>query len=52
MTVEKIRGSENPADMLTKEVTIEKLKLCKALVGLQGQKTSEMPFVSKREIVN
>ena len=32
--VEKIYGSKNPADMLTKGVTIEKLKLCAASVGL------------------
>ena len=32
--LEKICGSKNPADMLTKGVTIEKLKLCAALVGL------------------
>ena len=32
--LEKIYGSKNPADMLTKGVTIEKLKLCTALIGL------------------
>ena len=32
--LEKICGSKNPADMLTKGVTIEKLKLCAASVGL------------------
>ena len=32
--LEKIGGFKNPADMLTKGVTIEKLKLCAALVGL------------------
>ena len=32
--LEKICGSRNPADMLTKGVTIEKLKLCAASVGL------------------
>ena len=32
--LEKICGSKNPADMLTKGVTIEKLKLCVASVGL------------------
>ena len=32
--LEKICGSKNPADMLTKGVTIEKLKLCVVLVGL------------------
>ncbi|RVX07226.1 Retrovirus-related Pol polyprotein from transposon TNT 1-94 [Vitis vinifera] len=31
---EKICGSKNPADMLTKGVTIEKLKLCAASIGL------------------
>ena len=31
---EKIFGSKNPIDMLTKGVTIEKLKLCAASVGL------------------
>ena len=32
--LEKICGSNNPADMLTKGVTIEKLKLCAVSVGL------------------
>ena len=32
----KILGSENPADMLTKDVTTDKLRLCIASVGLQG----------------
>ena len=32
--LEKICGSKNPTDMLTKGVTIEKLKLCAASVGL------------------
>ena len=32
--LEKICGSKNPADMLTKGVTIEKLKLCTSSVGL------------------
>ena len=32
--LEKICGSKNPADMLTKGVPIEKLKLCAASVGL------------------
>ncbi|RVW84432.1 Retrovirus-related Pol polyprotein from transposon TNT 1-94 [Vitis vinifera] len=32
--LEKICGSKNPADMLTKGVTIEKLKLCAASTGL------------------
>ena len=32
----KILGSENPADMLTKSVTTDKLRLCIASVGLQG----------------
>ena len=31
--LKKICGSKNPADMLTKGVTIEKLKLCAASVG-------------------
>ncbi|RVW30557.1 Retrovirus-related Pol polyprotein from transposon TNT 1-94 [Vitis vinifera] len=31
--LEKICGSKNPADMLTKGVTIEKLKLCAASIG-------------------
>lgn len=30
----KIRGSENPADMFTKVVALEKLKLCIASIGL------------------
>ena len=33
---EKIRRAENQADMLTKMVTKEKLKLCKISVGLYG----------------
>ncbi|RVW94385.1 Retrovirus-related Pol polyprotein from transposon TNT 1-94 [Vitis vinifera] len=32
--LEKICGSKNPTNMLTKGVTIEKLKLCAALIGL------------------
>jgi hypothetical protein len=36
LLLEKIRGTENPADMLTKVVTMEKLKLCAASVGLQA----------------
>jgi len=32
--LEKICGSKNPADMLTKGVTIEKLKLCADSIGL------------------
>ena len=32
--LKKICGSKNPANMLTKGVTIEKLKLCAASVGL------------------
>ena len=34
LLLEKILGSKNPADMLTKAVTIEKLKLCSTSVGL------------------
>lgn len=34
LKLEKISGSQNPADMLTKTVTIDKLKLCSASVGL------------------
>lgn len=33
LTLEKIQGSKNPADMLTKAVTIDKLKLCSTSVG-------------------
>ena len=32
--LEKICGSKNQTDMLTKGVTIEKLKLCAASIGL------------------
>jgi hypothetical protein len=32
----KITGSKNPADMLTKPVTTEKLELCATSMGLQG----------------
>ncbi|KAF5797362.1 putative RNA-directed DNA polymerase [Helianthus annuus] len=35
LKLEKIKGTENPADMLTKVVTLEKLKLCIASTGLQ-----------------
>ena len=34
VTLEKICRSKNPADMLTKGITIEKLKLCAASIGL------------------
>ena len=34
LILEKICGSKNPADVLTKGVTIEKLKLCTASAGL------------------
>ena len=34
LILEKIWGSKNPIDMLTKGVTIEKLKLCVISVGL------------------
>jgi len=34
LTLKKIIGSKNPADMLTKVVTIDKLKLCSTSVGL------------------
>ncbi|RVW33094.1 Retrovirus-related Pol polyprotein from transposon TNT 1-94 [Vitis vinifera] len=37
--IEKICGSKNPADMLTKGVTIEKLKLCAASIGLLAEDT-------------
>ena len=36
LMLEKVRGSKNPADMLTKGVTLDKLKLCKASVGLRN----------------
>ncbi|GKA11040.1 hypothetical protein Tco_0690473, partial [Tanacetum coccineum] len=35
LSLKKIIGTKNPADMLTKVVTTEKLKLCAALTGLQ-----------------
>ena len=34
LKLEKIYGSENPTDMLTKGVTIEKLRLCTTSIGL------------------
>jgi len=34
LTLEKIQGVRNPADMLTKTVTVEKLRLCSTSVGL------------------
>ena len=35
LKLEKISGAQNPADMLTKTVTIDKLKLCSTSVGLK-----------------
>ena len=35
LKLEKIQGSKNLDDMLTKTVTIDKLKLCSTSVGLQ-----------------
>ena len=34
--LEKIHTSQNPADMLKKVVTREKLRICSVLIGLQG----------------
>jgi len=34
LTLRKIQGSKNPIDMLTKVVTIDKLKLCSTSIGL------------------
>lgn len=34
LTLSKIQGSETPTDMLTKVVTIDKLKLCSSSVDL------------------
>ena len=34
--LEKIQGAKNPADMLTKVVTLEKLELCVASIGLKN----------------
>ena len=36
LLLEKIRGTKNPIDMLTKVVTREKLKLCQDSIGLYG----------------
>jgi len=36
LKLEKIHTSQNPADMLTKVVTREKLSSCSVSVGLQG----------------
>jgi len=36
LKLEKIHTSQNPADMLTKVVTREKLSSCSLLVGLQA----------------
>jgi hypothetical protein len=36
LILQKIRGTENPTDMFTKCVTVEKLKLCATSVGLQA----------------
>ena len=35
IALKKILGAENPADMLTKSVTIQKLRLCMVSVGVQ-----------------
>ena len=34
MCLEKIEGAKNPTDMLTKCIDVEKLRLCKALIGI------------------
>ena len=36
LSLEKISGSQNPVDMLTKAVTIDKMKLCATSNGLQA----------------
>ena len=36
LMLEKIYTSQNPADMLTKVVTREKLRMCSVPIGLQG----------------
>ena len=36
LKLEKIHTSQNPADMLTKVVTREKLRICLVSIGLQG----------------
>ena len=36
LKLEKIHSSQNPADMLTKVVTRDKLRLCAVSIGLQG----------------
>ena len=36
LKLEKIHTSQNPADMLTKVVTREKLRVCSVSIGLQG----------------
>ena len=36
LSFEKINESQNPADILTKAVTIDKLKLCATSIGLQA----------------
>ena len=35
-TLEKIHTNDNPTDMFTKVVTVEKLKSCSAFVGLSA----------------
>ncbi|RVW90974.1 Retrovirus-related Pol polyprotein from transposon TNT 1-94 [Vitis vinifera] len=40
--LEKICGSKNPADMLTKGVTIEKLKLCTASIAYESIQACQM----------
>ena len=36
LKLEKIHTSQNPADMLTKVVTKDKLRMCSVSIGLQG----------------
>ena len=36
LMLEKVCESKNPIDMLTKVVTLDKLKLCKTSIGLHG----------------
>ena len=44
LRLEKIQGNENPIDMLTKTVTIDKLKLYSTSINLQMQKKRDELF--------
>ncbi|KAL2226308.1 UNVERIFIED_CONTAM: Retrovirus-related Pol polyprotein from transposon TNT 1-94 [Sesamum indicum] len=54
LQLEKIQGEKNPADMLTKAVAMEKLKLCTASTGLDDKsgKTRRYQERSGEKLIN